>query len=197
MAGRVEPHSRRSSRLALLVDHFGKVKAATTARSAARRNAKALRGTHYGRNLIRNPQDFYGGLALAAIALFALWASSDLSGMRGFSFGAATAPRLFAVMLGLTGAVVALIGLIVPGPALERYAIRGPLLVTASILFFAVAIRPLGLIITSFICIMISAAASPEVKWGQSIVWAAILTVFCSLLFVYGLKLPLQLWPNL
>jgi cellobiose-specific phosphotransferase system component IIC len=52
------------------------------------------------------------------------------------------------------------------------------------------------LIITSFISIVISAAASPEVKWVQSLVWAAILTVFCSLLFVYGLKLPLQLWPN-
>ena len=33
--------------------------------------------------------------ALMAIALFALWASSDLQGMRGFSFGAGTAPRMF------------------------------------------------------------------------------------------------------
>ena len=197
MSGRVEPRSGRSSRVTLLVDYFGKVKAANAARKAARRDAKAQRGTHYRTNLIRNPQDFYGGLALVAIALFALWASSDLSGMRGFSFGAATAPRLFAVLLGLTGAVVALIGLTVAGPALERYAIRGPVLVTASILFFAAAIRPFGLIITSFICIMISAAASPEVKWGQSLIWAAILTVFCSLLFVYALKLPLQLWPRL
>jgi putative tricarboxylic transport membrane protein len=196
MAGRAEPRSGRRTGLALIVDYFGKVKAATAARSEARRNAKALRGSHYAPNLIRNPQDFYGGLALVAIAVFALWASSDLSGMRGFSFGAATAPRLFAVILGLTGAVVALIGLTVAGPALERYAIRGPVLVTASILCFAVAIRPLGLIITSFISIVISAAASPEVKWVQSLVWAAILTVFCSLLFVYGLKLPLQLWPN-
>lgn len=196
MAGRVEPRSWRRFRLPLLFDHLSKVKAAAAAKSETRRNAKALRGTHYASNLIRNPQDFYGGLALVGIALFALWASSDLSGMRGFSFGAATAPRLFAVMLGLTGAVVALIGLTVAGPALERYAIRGPVLVTASILFFAAAIRPLGLIITSFICIMISAAASPEVKWVQSIIWAAILTVFCALLFVYALKLPLQLWPR-
>ena len=46
---------------------------------------------------IRGPQDFVGGLALMAIALFALWASSDLQGMRGFSFGAGTAPRMFGV----------------------------------------------------------------------------------------------------
>ena len=37
---------------------------------------------------VRGPQDFIGGVALMAIALFALWASSDLQGMRGFSFGA-------------------------------------------------------------------------------------------------------------
>ena len=36
---------------------------------------------------IRGPQDFVGGVALMAIALFALWASSDLQGMHGFSFG--------------------------------------------------------------------------------------------------------------
>ena len=48
---------------------------------------------------IRGPQDFIGGLAMIAIALFALWASSDLQGMRGFSFGAGTAPRMFAFLL--------------------------------------------------------------------------------------------------
>src|SRR6267154_1492723 len=36
---------------------------------------------------VRGPQDFVGGIALMAIALFALWASSDLQGMHGFSFG--------------------------------------------------------------------------------------------------------------
>ena len=48
---------------------------------------------------VRGPQDFVGGVALIAIALFALWASSDLQGMRGFSFGAGTAPRMFAYLL--------------------------------------------------------------------------------------------------
>ena len=43
---------------------------------------------------VRGPQDFIGGVALMAIALFALWASSDLQGMRGFSFGVGTAPRM-------------------------------------------------------------------------------------------------------
>ena len=57
---------------------------------------------------VRGPQDFVGGIALMAIAVFALWASSDLQGMRGFSFGAGTAPRMFGfLLLGLGAAVAA------------------------------------------------------------------------------------------
>ncbi|MFK5592657.1 hypothetical protein V7O29_22495, partial [Escherichia coli] len=48
---------------------------------------------------IKGPQDFIGGLALMLLALFALWASRDLQGMHGFSFGAGTAPRMFALLL--------------------------------------------------------------------------------------------------
>ena len=58
---------------------------------------------------VRGPQDFVGGIALMAIAAFALWASSDLQGMHGFSFGAGTVPRMFSVLLlGLGAAVTAM-----------------------------------------------------------------------------------------
>src|SRR5256884_9718908 len=95
---------------------------------------------------IRGPQDFVGGLALMALALFALWASSDLQGMHGFSFGAGTAPRMFGVLLLALGAAIAVVGLVTDGPALAHYAWRGPLFVSLAILSFAITIRPLGLL---------------------------------------------------
>ena len=64
---------------------------------------------------IRGPQDFVGGLAMVAIAIFALWASSDLQGMRGFSFGAGTAPRMFAYLLLGLGIAITIVGLINDG----------------------------------------------------------------------------------
>jgi putative tricarboxylic transport membrane protein len=149
-----------------------------------------------GHGRIRNPQDFFGGLTLIGVALFALWAADDLSGMRGFAFGPGTAPRLFAVLLGLAGAAVAIIGLVTDGPKVERFRIRGPVLVIASTLFFAATVRPLGLVIASFFSILICAAAADDVKWWESLIWAVILTTFCSLLFSYALGLPLQLWPR-
>jgi putative tricarboxylic transport membrane protein len=148
------------------------------------------------RKLIRNPQDFYGGLVLAAFAVFMLWAGSDLPGMRGFAFGPGTAPRLFGVLLLCTGLAIAVMGCFTDGPPLEKYGVRGPVLFLTSVIFFAAAIRPVGLVITAFVTITVAAAATKEVRWVESLIWAAILTVFSVLLFVYGLKLPLQLWPR-
>jgi putative tricarboxylic transport membrane protein len=155
-------------------------------------HAEAPRAT----GMIRNPQDFYGGLVLILCAAFALWASGDLTGIRGFQFGPGTAPRMFAILLGLMGVIITLIGYFSDGPVLQRYAVRGPFFVIAAILFFAVAVRPLGLVITSFLTILISAAASDEVRWKESIIWSAALTLFCALLFPKALGLPLQLWPE-
>ena len=144
---------------------------------------------------IRAPQDFYGGLALIALAIFAIWAGSDLPGQHGFSFGPGTAPRIFAGLLALVGAAIAVGGLMTDGPAIGDFALRGPALVCAAILFFALAIRPLGLVPTSFVTFMISIMASSEMRWLESVIAAAVMTVFCVVIFVKLLELPFHLWP--
>src|ERR1700752_1323778 len=106
---------------------------------------------------VRGPQDFVGGIVLIGIALFALWASSDLQGMHGFSFGAGTAPRMFATILFGLGAAVVVVGIVSEAPQLQRLAWRGPLFVSLGILFFAFAIRPLGLVISGLASFLISA----------------------------------------
>jgi len=202
--------------------------------------------------LIRSPQDFWGGIVLVLVALFALWASSDLPGMRGFAFGPGTAPRMFAYCLIATGVGVALMGLFTEGPPEENFAFsgplggavlvvalipityyssrighfvpgvapdiivaalgvvvvlalafvmirvapRGPVFITAATLIFAVSVRPIGLVIASFVSLVVSAYATEEIRWVETLIWAAVLTLFCSLLFPWGLNLPLQLWPR-
>ena len=204
------------------------------------------------RNLIRSPRDFWGGLSLVLVAAFAIWASSDLPGMRGFAFGPGTAPRLFAWCLMAMGFGVMLIGFFTDGPPMEDFtftgtfggsvlvvalipiyffaaqigkmvpgvshdvvlaaagtvvvvvlafllthvAPRGPLFITAATIIFAIAVRPLGLVIASYVSLVISANATKDVRWIETLVWCAVLTAFCSVLFPYGLNLPLQLWPR-
>jgi len=149
-----------------------------------------------GASRIRNPRDFYSGLVVVALALVALFATADLPGHRGLAFGPGTAPRLFAGLLAAVGVVIALVGLFVEGPRVERYAVRGPLLVTASVLVFAVTIKPLGLVVATFVTILVAGTASAETRWRELFVWALVLTGFCTMLFYYVLGLPLPLWPQ-
>lgn len=148
-----------------------------------------------GGSRIRNPRDFYGGLVIVLLALFMLWASSDLPGMRGFAFGPGTAPRMFAIILAVLGLGVMAVGYFTDGAGLERYAIRGPLFITASTLIFAMTIRQFGLIIASYVSIVVAASGTTEVRWLEALIWAAFLTAFCVMLFPIALNLPLQLWP--
>jgi putative tricarboxylic transport membrane protein len=147
-------------------------------------------------SFIRAPREFYGGLVLVGVAIFALWASRDLPGMRGFAFGPGTAPHLFAYVLMVLGAAVAVTGLTNQGPAVDRFYFRGPFFVTLSVVLFAWLVRPLGLVIASFLSILAAAGATPEARPIETLIWAVVLTAFCSLLFPYALNLPMQMWPN-
>ena len=93
-------------------------------------------------------------------------------------------------------AVLETIVLIALAFVVARYAPRGPVFITCATLIFAVTVRPLGLVISSYISLVVSAYATEEIRWTETIIWAAVLTLFCSLLFPWGLNLPLQLWPR-
>jgi putative tricarboxylic transport membrane protein len=145
---------------------------------------------------IRSPRDFWGGLVLIAVGILAIWASRELPGQRGFAFGPGTAPRLFSGLLVILGALVALVGLITDGPRIEKYKVRGPVLVIASILGFAAMIRPVGLVIASYVTFIVAILGSREMRVLESLIAAAVMTVLFVFLFTYLLNLPFQLWPR-
>jgi putative tricarboxylic transport membrane protein len=145
---------------------------------------------------IRNPRDFFGGLALLALAAVAWWAARDLPGMHGIQFGPGTAPRLFMLLLALTALGIMLHAVVVAGPALERFAIRGPLFVTAATFVLAVTIQPLGLVVATFLLVVVSSLATPQMRWLETVIWGAVLAAFCAVLFPYALNLPMPLWPR-
>src|SRR6187397_2214970 len=125
---------------------------------------------------IRSPRDFWGGLVLIAVAILAIWASRDLPGQRGFAFGPGTAPRLFSGLLVVLGTLVALVGLVTDGPRIEKYKIRGP------VLGFAAMIRPVGMVIASYVTFMVAILGSKEMRVLESFIAAAVMTVFCVFL---------------
>src|SRR5262249_60616518 len=99
----------------------------------------------------------------------------------------------FLVGLGVAGAVV---GMPPDGPPIEKYRIRGPALVIVGIFLFAALIRPFGLVIATYVAFMVSIMGSTEMRWLESMIAAAAMTLFCWFLFVWLLGLAVQLLPQ-
>jgi putative tricarboxylic transport membrane protein len=140
-------------------------------------------------------QDFIAGLVVIAVALFAFWQAAHLPiGTLG-GMGPGMLPKSLAVLFGLLGALLVVDSVLEAGPLLERWSIRGPVLVTVAMVAFGLTVRPLGLVVAGPLAIVIAAPASDEVRWVETIVIGLLMTVFCIGLFKFALGLPIPLAP--
>ena len=140
-------------------------------------------------------QDFAGGLAIVAVAGFAWWLARDLPGGASGGMGPGTLPKGLAVLLAVLGALLAAHAALRQGMKLEGASIRGPLLILGALVVFGLAVRPLGLVVAGPLAIVASAFASSEVRWGETLVFGGLMTVFCIALFKFALGLPIPLAP--
>jgi putative tricarboxylic transport membrane protein len=145
---------------------------------------------------IKSPQDFVGGVAMLALAIVAYVAMSNLGVMRGFSFGAGTVPRLFCLLLGGLSVLIIVSSFTTRGPRLERVPWRGPVFILASVVFFGLTIRTLGLAVSGVITVLLSGLAVDDFKLGEGIIFAVVMTAFCAFLFPFALGQPIPLWPS-
>jgi len=140
-------------------------------------------------------QDVVGGLVIIAVAVFAFWAGSDLPIGTFGGMGPGMLPKGLAVLLGALGALLVFDSWFEGGERLERWSIRGPVFVLGAVVAFGLAVRPLGLVIAGPLAVIISAFASDEVKWGETLLFGLAMTVFCVGLFKLALGLPIPLAP--
>ena len=140
-------------------------------------------------------QDFIGGLVVIAVAVFAFWQGANLPiGTLG-GMGPGMLPRGLSVLLGVLGALLCLDAVLEGSTRIERWSLRGPLFVLGSVVAFGAAVRPLGLLIAGPLAIIVGGFASNEVRWGETLVFGAIVTTFCVGLFKFALGLPIPLAP--
>lgn len=140
-------------------------------------------------------QDFFGGLLILAFSGAALWLGRDLPAGTLGSMGPGMMPRSVAVLLGLLGAALVAVSQIGRGHAVEAWSSRGLLFVLGSIVVFAYSVRPLGLAVAAPLAIIVSAFASHETRWGETLAFSIVMTAFCVGLFKYALRLPVPLAP--
>lgn len=145
---------------------------------------------------LRNPGNLFGGLALIALALFTFWNISDLEIGRAMRMGPGYFPRLLAMLIAGMGVLLIAISVFQPGPRLERWSLGKLGLVLGSIILFGFAIRPLGLVVSGALLIVLSTLAAPGTRWKETAIFGVALLVFVTLLFPVALNLPIAIWPR-
>jgi len=145
---------------------------------------------------IRNPRDFWAGMMFTGIGtLFAVVAW-------GYKLGTAArmGPGFFPFWLGLLliglGLAISFAALRVDGMPLEKFHWRPVLWVLLPIVGFGLLLKITGVMLAGFLLVIAASYGGPEFKWRGSIVLALGLVIFCSLVFVAGLKLPIPLCPG-
>lgn len=152
-------------------------------------------GARHALSFVRAPQDAAAGVFLLAIAALALWQSSELNTGTLRQLGSGMMPHALAVLLAICGVTLLINAHLADGAGLERWSLRGPVLILSAAILFALTIRPLGLAVAGPALILISGLASPETKWRETFVFGIVMTAFCLGLFKLLLSLPIPVAP--
>lgn len=148
---------------------------------------------------IRNHRAFASGVLFLAFAVFFFVMALQYPAGTAARMGPGYFPRLLAIVLAGIGLIVILGAMksSAEAQALRQWDLKGLAWITGSVILFGALLFPLGLIGALFVLIMVSSRASPEFTWMGALANAAVLTVLCLAVFVYGLGLQLPVWPSL
>ena len=145
---------------------------------------------------IRNPKDFYAGLIFIVVGVAALLIGRDYSLGTTTRMGPGYFPALLGGLLTLLGLIISLRSLLSDGPAVGQIGFRPLVLILASMLAFAGLLEPAGLVIATAALIAIGCLGSVESRARDVIVLGIALIAVALGLFVYGLGLPMKIWPG-
>ena len=148
---------------------------------------------------IRNQRAFASGALFLAFAIFFFVEALAYPAGTAAKIGPGYFPRLLAIVLAVIGLVVIFSALkpTADREALRKWDLKGLAWVTGSVVLFGALLFPLGLVGALFVLIMVSSRASHEFTWTGALANAAVLIALCLAVFVYGLGLPLPVWPSL
>ena len=145
--------------------------------------------------VIRSPKDFYAGLLFMAIGL------ADLVIVRSYPLGTSSRmgpgyfPRILGMLLLGLGTLLSLRGFRSGGEAMSRWHWRPLTIVLLSVLVWGLTAQGLGLVVASLALVFMSSVASDEFRWREAVLSGAIQAAAMAALFIYGLGVPLPVWP--
>lgn len=142
---------------------------------------------------IRNTKDFWTGIIYITVGIGALIIAGDYDLGTARKMGPAYFPSLLSGLLIFIGLISLVRSFLQRGTPISGLTYKGIILVILATVIFGLLVRGAGLIVALPALIIISAYASDQYRWGTSLALAAGLTLFCILVFVKGLGVPLPI----
>ncbi len=145
-------------------------------------------------SLIKSPKDFWTGVVYFGFGAIAFWIARDYSFGTASRMGAGYFPTVLSGLLMVFGLLALLRGVTRNGKPFGVFAWKQALLIFASTVAFGLLLLRAGLIIALIVLILGSASASSKFRFEwKALLMALGLIVFCVLVFIKGLGLPMPL----
>jgi putative tricarboxylic transport membrane protein len=142
---------------------------------------------------LRNPKDFWTGIIYVLFGSGAFFLAHDYTMGTALKMGPGYFPTILSVLLVLIGIVSLIRSFARQGSPVEAFTVKGLAVVLGATFLFGLLIRGGGLIVALPVLVVASAAASSRFRWRQSLLLAAGLTLFCTLVFLKGLGVPIPM----
>lgn len=156
---------------------------------------------------VKNMKDLVSGLIFVVVGTgFGLGATSYRIGS-ATRMGPGYFPLLFSVLLVLIGAIICLRSLTVrtsKDGTIGTWAFKPLIFITAANMLFglllvgwpALGIPALGIVVATMALVVVAAFAGRHFRLWEAIILAACLSLAIWLVFVRGLHMPFQVWPD-
>ncbi len=145
-------------------------------------------------NFIRAPKDFWAGLIYIGVGVTALWVGADYKMGTAGSMGPGYFPKVLGGILIVLGLVAMLRSIVSHGQPVGAIVWKPLVLILLACVLFGLLLRPFGLLVSLVTLVLVSAAASQELKFDlKPSTGLVLLTVFCTLVFVKGLGVPMPI----
>lgn len=148
---------------------------------------------------IKSQRDFWSGLMFIAIGAGFAWGATNYSFGQSARPGPGYFPFGLGILLAVLGAMVLFKSLTLEvegGDKVGAFAWKPLLVIVGAVAGFGWALPHLGMVIALPLLVFVSAMAGDEFHWKDASINAIVLTLGSWVIFIYGLKLTIPLWPS-
>ncbi len=148
---------------------------------------------------IKSQKDFWSGLMFIVVGIAFAWGSTYYKMGASARPGPGYFPFGLGVLMTVLGGLVLFKSLTLEvegGDPIGAWAWKPLFMITGTVAIFGWTLPHLGMVVSLPILVVVAALAGDEFHWKDALINSVILTIGSWIIFIWGLKLTIPLWPS-